>query len=110
MKKVLYLLIIALPFVGCAPKVMITHSPVIAKPTEAVTFTATLKEDGKEPSKIDILVNTALVKTCNDLYTGDTCSCTRGPYSTLEGSTVSSLAVATDSTGKTDTRGYYYFR
>lgn len=109
MNRTFCLVLIAFLVAGCAPKVMITHSPVVAKSTEPVTFTATLTDDGKGPSKIDILVNTAHVKTCTNLSTGDKCSYTGGPYSTLEGTTVSYLATATDSTGQHDTKGYYYF-
>lgn len=109
MKNFFYLLLITLLLVGCAPKVLITHSPVIAKSSETVNFTATLQNDGKGPCRIDILVNTALVMTCNNLSTGDTCSYIGGPYTTLEGSTVSYRVLATDSIGKTDSRGYCYF-
>lgn len=109
MKKIFYLSSIVLLFIACAPKVMVSHTPVIAKSNEPVTFKAILKEDGKSSTKIDILVNAALVKTCTNLHTGDTCSYSGGPYSAYEGTTVSYLAKATNGWGKTDTKGYYYF-
>jgi len=89
--------------------VEIHHSPVIARSNEQVTFTATLKDDGKGPTDVQILVNAALAATCNNLSSGDTCTHNAGPFSAYEGTTVSYLAKATDNKGQTDTRGYYYF-
>ncbi len=95
---------------GCPdPEVVIEHTPVVARSSDQVTFTAELRDDGQGPTKVEILVNAARVKTCNNLRTGDTCTYTGGPYPRYQGTTVSFLAKATDSKGKTDTRGYYYF-
>lgn len=103
-------LVAATVSLGClAPRVEIEHIPVVAKSSEQVTFTATLRDDGTGPSKVEVLVNAALVHTCTGLSTGGTCTYTGGPYSAYEGTTVSYLAKATDSRGRTDTRGYYYF-
>lgn len=95
---------------GCpSPYVVIQHSPVVAKSSETVTFTAEVRDDGTGPANVEILVNAARVKTCRNLRTGDTCSYTGGPYRAYQGTTVSFLAKATDRRGRTDTRGYYYF-
>ena len=64
MKKILYLFLITLLFAGCYPEVQITHSPVVAKSSESVTFTAELVSDGEGPCTVQIIVNAALVKTC----------------------------------------------
>lgn len=109
MKKTFYLLAITLLFAGCYPEVKITHSPVIAKSSEQVTFTATLLKDGDGPCTVEILVNATSVQTCPNLSTGDTCTYTGGPYAAYEGTTVSYLARATDSEGHIDIKGYYYF-
>lgn len=112
--KFLYGLIILLLFAGCdgcreTPEIKIVHSPVVAKSTETVTFTATVLRDGEGPVTVVILVNARLVKTCTNVSTGGTCIYTGGPYSAYEGTTVSFHARATDTEGQTDTRGYYYF-
>jgi hypothetical protein len=100
--------------IGCSTSsgplgVEIQHSPVVATSAEQVTFTATLREQGSGSCKMEILVNAALVKTCNNMSMGDTCTFTGGPFAAYEGTTVSYLATATDSDGNTSTRGYYYF-
>ncbi len=109
MKKTFHLLFITLLFAGCGPQVEIIHSPVIAKSSEQVTFTAKVLRDGDGVCTVQILVNAAVVKTCPGLSTGDTCVYTGGPYAAYEGTTVSYRANATDSDGDTDSRGYYYF-
>jgi hypothetical protein len=109
MKKIICLLAIALALAGCYPETMVTHSPVIAKSSEQVTFSAEVKADGEGPCTVEIYVNSALVQTCPGFFTGDTCTYTGGPYNAYEGSTVSYRAVATDSEGNTDTKGDYSF-
>lgn len=96
---------------GCVarPSVQIFHSPIVARSNETVTFTATVITDGSEPVDVQILVNAALVKTCTGLSAGDTCTYVGGPYTAYEGTTVSYLANATDSEGRRDSRGYYFF-
>jgi hypothetical protein len=91
---------------GCLD-VEIQHSPVIAKKTEAVTYTATVKEDGDGPCDVDIYVNGALVKTCNGLVSGDTCTFTGGPYASSW--LANYRVVATDSDGDSVDNGTYYF-
>lgn len=93
-------------FTGCLD-VEIQHSPVVAKSSEPVTYTATVKQDGNGPCNVDIYVGGALAKTCSGLVTGDTCTFTGGPY---ESSWLGSYrVVATDADEDTDTHGWYYF-
>jgi hypothetical protein len=91
------------------PCVHIYHSPIIATSAETVTFTATVCDEGAGPVTIEMLVNAAIVQTCNNLSTGDTCTYTGGPYGDYEGTTVSYLANGTDSEGTRTSKGYYYF-
>lgn len=109
MKKCIWILSVILLFISCAPRVMISHSPIIAKSDELVIFTAELKDDGGRPTKVDILVNAAEVKSCPNLRSGDLCVYTGGPFSAYNRTTVSYLTKARNGWGKTDTRGYYYF-
>lgn len=104
-------IIAALLLSGCVPRpsVKITHSPVVAKSNETVTFTAELLDDGDGPADVQILVNATAVKTCTGLTSGSTCVFTGGPYTAYEDTTVSYLANATASDGATDSEGYYYF-
>lgn len=95
--------------IAALPSVKVIHSPVVATSSETVTFTATVVDEGAGSVDVEILVNAALVQTCNGLSTGDTCTFTGGPYTAYEGTTVSYLANATDSGGGTDSKGYYYF-
>lgn len=91
---------------GC---VQVTHSPVIAKSSETVTYTAKAVYIAKAPATVQIYVNGALAKTCNGVAAGGTCSYVGGPYPTYQGATVSYLARMTDSNGQTNTAGFYYF-
>jgi len=109
MKKIFYLSFFVLCLAGCYPDVQITHSPVIAKSNEQVTFTAKVVSDGDGPCTVQIIVNAALVQTCNGLSTGDTCAYTGGPYPAYEGTAVAYAASVTDSDGDTKSRGYYHF-
>jgi hypothetical protein len=109
MAKVFYLSFIILLLSGCYPDVRITHSPVVAKSNETVTFSAEVTSDGDGPATVQILVNASLVQTCSGLSAGDTCTYTGGPYPTYEGTTVAYAANIEDSDGKTKVRGYYYF-
>jgi len=106
----LLLLIAGLLVTGCAgPDVKVLHSPVIATSAENVTFTATVLSDGSGPAAVEIYVNETLVHTCSGLTTGATCSYTGGPYAAYEDTTVSYRVRATDSKGKSRSRGYYVF-
>jgi hypothetical protein len=90
------------------PDVEILHSPVVAKSSEQVTFTAEVKSVAG-PVEVQILVNNSVVQTCSNLTNGDTCSYTGGPYTTYQNTTVSYLARITDSANHTADKGYYYF-
>jgi hypothetical protein len=109
-KHYILLLLIAGPLVaGCAPNIEVFHTPVIANSDESVTFTASVLSAGDGPAKVELYVNATLVQTCPNLSRGDTCAYTGGPYAAYEGTTVSYLAEATDSKGRTDSQGYYFF-
>ncbi len=108
MKQINFILLLFLaPLVlsGCLD-VEILHSPVIAKNTETVTYTATVKDDGDGPCDVEIYVNDTLVKTCTGLASGATCTYSGGPYT---GILANYRVVATDSDGDTVDNGPYYF-
>lgn len=91
------------------PEIKVRHSPIVATSGEQVTFTVTVLEAGEQPSKVELLVNAALVQTFNNVQSDQTYTFTGGPYAAYQGTTVSYLAKITANNGKTDTRGYYYF-
>jgi hypothetical protein len=109
----LALIVAALILASCAPPsalqpcVEVYHSPIVAKSIETVTFTATNCGTRKLDS-LELLVNAASVKTCNNVNPNQTCVYTGGPYGTYEGTTVSYFV-----TGKAGSAmkqlGYYYF-
>ena len=89
--RVLFAFMLAsLLMTGCMsiPCVVVYHSPVIAKSSETVTFTATVCNKGAGPGTVQILVNAALAQTCNNVGTGGTCTYTGGPYAAYQGTTV----------------------
>lgn len=94
---------------GCRPNVLITHSPVVAKYSETVTFEAELKSSCGRPTTVDIIVNGWDVETCAGMSVGDVCSYTGGPYHDHLHWLVSYKAVATDDSGRSRETGYYQF-
>lgn len=109
MKNIFCLSFIVLVLMGCSPDVRITHSPVVAKSDEQVTFTAEVTYDANGPCTVEINVNAALVQTCNGLNVGDTCTYTGGPYTTFEGESVAYSVNITDRDGDSKRRGDYNF-
>ncbi|MEW6443881.1 MAG: hypothetical protein AB1640_23295 [bacterium] len=89
-----------LMIVGCYPDVRITHTPVVAKSSQTVTFNAVLTSDGDAPPcTIQITVNGDVERTCTNMQEGDTCSYTGGPYTDREHGIVTYSARATSATG-----------
>lgn len=105
-KKMFMLLAIVMATSGCH-KVAVKHSPLIAKASESVTFTANALTGA--PFEVKIWVNGAVVQTC----TTNPCTFTGGPYPAYEDSTVSYKATVKILGGCqlfcTDTDGWNYF-
>lgn len=96
---------------ACGPHIDLYHSPIVAKSSEPVTFTATMRYN-PSPATVNILVNAAQVKTCMNVAADQTCVFKGGPYAAYKGTTVSYAANATtvvNNTPYTTTSGYYYF-
>ncbi|MEW5980372.1 MAG: hypothetical protein AB1898_31680 [Acidobacteriota bacterium] len=95
---------------GCSPDVVITHSPAVARSSEAVTFNAELTKDGSAPCTVEIFVNGLLAQTCEGLLEGDVCTFTSdaGEYAHLQDWYVHYYARATNSAGSTRTIGYQF--
>lgn len=112
-RKLAHLLLLgALVVSGCSTDVQVTHSPLVAKSDEAITFTAkAVTNTTPDSMKIQILVNAVLVKTCES----SPCTYTGGPYPDRKDGFVSYASNITATytfNGKqytqTDVDGYYF--
>src|SRR5688500_12581995 len=74
---------------GCTTNVQVTHSPLVARSNDQITFTAkSITNTTPDSIRIQVLVNAALVKTC----TSSPCTYTGGPYPTRKDGFVSYAA------------------
>jgi hypothetical protein len=71
------LLLGALALAGCSTDLQVTHSPLIARSSDTITFTATaITSTVPDSMEIEIYVNAVLMQTC----TSSPCIYTGGPY------------------------------
>ena len=109
-KRLMCLVALAAPalLTGCLSlHVSVDHTPIIARSTESVTFSA--RAYGRAPLEAQILVNGIAVHSCGQLATGMSCNYTGGPFPGHEGETVSYAATVTDGEGQTVTSETYRF-
>jgi hypothetical protein len=105
------MILIAFSLVGCSTDIQIVHSPLVARSSDEITFTATaITNTAPDSVEIELIVNAVLVKTC----TSSPCTYTGGPYTTREDGFVSYAAnvearytVLGLQWTQTDSDGYY---
>lgn len=97
---------------GCSTAVQVTHSPLVARSTDKITFTAkAITSTTPDSMQIQVLVNAVLVKTC----TSSPCVFTGGPYPERKDGMVSYAAninatykTQKDTYKQSDVDGYYF--
>ena len=105
-------LLIVVSITGCTTDVQVAHSPLVAKSSDQITFTAkSITNTTPDSIKIQLLVNAVLVKTC----TSSPCTYTGGPYPTRQDGFVSYAAnieakytFAGKTYTQTDVDGYFF--
>lgn len=112
-KRLILVFMVLITFLaGCSTDVQVTHSPIVVKDDDTVTFTArAITSTTPDSLRIQILVNAILVKTCDS----SPCVYTGGPYPTRKDGFLSYAAnIEAKYTfngkqyTKTDVDGYYF--